>query len=464
MDRWGTVGARRSAWLGGKRQPTHLCVLTLSARTASTPRGSHCIELHGLDVGTAVASNEEGIGQRQARMVGWRRGEESGVARRTARRCGTDHGGATWLGGQWGGVGGKRSRGAVARRAEWRRIDLGIGIVPTSSLPKVALSVGRDGEARIVVHGAGDILKVFVRIRGGGEEWALEKTVQLSVAMLGLKGHRWISLACERPVVAATDHGAPPGAAGARDHGGVPFGHGHNGGGAPALASGGLREPRIHLVLLLVPNTGTFVLLLVLASGRSALQPKAQKTDASKEGKFTCVYIPHLVEESRCSQVVHYKLELLEETLFLTVNIIDRFLAHETVVQKKLKLVGVTAMLLACKYEEVSVPVVEDLILICDRAYTRAGILEMERRIVNTHNFNMSVPTPYCFMRRFLKAAQSEKKLELLSFFMIELSLVEYEMLQFCPSMLAAAAIYTAQCTMLAWSFCDIDICFVVII
>jgi cyclin B len=74
---------------------------------------------------------------------------------------------------------------------------------------------------------------------------------------------------------------------------------------------------------------------------------------------------------------VHYKLELLEETLFLTVNIIDRYLALEDVVRKKLQLVGVTAMLLACKYEEVSVPVVEDLILICDRAYTRADILEM---------------------------------------------------------------------------------------
>ena len=132
---------------------------------------------------------------------------------------------------------------------------------------------------------------------------------------------------------------------------------------------------------------------------------------------------------------VHYKLELLEETLFLNVNIIDRFLALENVVRKKLQLVGVTAMLLACKYEEVSVPVVEDLILICDRAYTRADILEMvkmvnififcakdkkiremtlkfmqERWIVNTLKFNMSVPTPYCFMRRFLKAAQAEKK------------------------------------------------------
>jgi hypothetical protein len=52
-------------------------------------------------------------------------------------------------------------------------------------------------------------------------------------------------------------------------------------------------------------------------------------------------------------------------------------LACENVVRKKLQLVGVTAMLLACKYEEVSVPIVEDLILICDRAYTRADILEM---------------------------------------------------------------------------------------
>ncbi|PRQ47240.1 putative cyclin [Rosa chinensis] len=68
-------------------------------------------------------------------------------------------------------------------------------------------------------------------------------------------------------------------------------------------------------------------------------------------------------------------------------------------------------MLLACKYEEVSVPV--------------------ESLILNTLQFNMSVPTPYVFMKRFLKAAQSDKKLELLSFFLIELSLVEYEMLKF---------------------------------
>ncbi|XP_073046362.1 cyclin-B2-4-like [Primulina eburnea] len=149
---------------------------------------------------------------------------------------------------------------------------------------------------------------------------------------------------------------------------------------------------------------------------------------------------------------VHYKFELMEETLYLTVNLIDRFLALQSVVRKKLQLVGVTAMLLACKYEEVSVPVVDDLILISDRAYCRKEVLDMEKLIVNTLQFNLSVPTPYVFMRRFLKAAQSDKTLELLSFFTIELCLVESEMLKFSPSLLAAAAIYTAQCALNGFS------------
>lgn len=67
----------------------------------------------------------------------------------------------------------------------------------------------------------------------------------------------------------------------------------------------------------------------------------------------------------------------MQETLYLTVNLIDRFLAIEPVMRKKLQLVGITALLLACKYEEVSVPVVEDLIVISDRAYTRNEVLQM---------------------------------------------------------------------------------------
>ncbi|KAG4214182.1 hypothetical protein ERO13_A01G105300v2 [Gossypium hirsutum] len=164
----------------------------------------------------------------------------------------------------------------------------------------------------------------------------------------------------------------------------------------------------------------------------------AQQHDINE--KMRAILIDWLIE-------VHYKFELMEETLYLTVKVIDRFLSVHQVVRKKLQLVGITAMLLACKYEEVSVPVVEDLILISDKAYSRKEVLDMEKLMINTLQFNLSSPTPYVFMRRFLKAAQSNKKLELLSFFMIELCLVEYEMLKFPPSLLAAAAIFTAQCT-----------------
>ncbi|XP_057968410.1 G2/mitotic-specific cyclin-2-like [Malania oleifera] len=165
----------------------------------------------------------------------------------------------------------------------------------------------------------------------------------------------------------------------------------------------------------------------------------AQQFDINE--KMRAILIDWLIE-------VHHKFELRDETLFLTVNLIDRFLARQRVVKKKLQLVGLSALLLACKYEEVCVVVVEDLIFISDRAYARKELLDMEKLMLNTIQFNMSVPTPYVFMRRFLKAAQSDKKLELLSFFLIELCLVEYEMLKFSPSLLAAAAIYTAYCTL----------------
>ena len=89
---------------------------------------------------------------------------------------------------------------------------------------------------------------------------------------------------------------------------------------------------------------------------------------------------------------MHHKFDLQHETLFLTVNLIDRFLAKQNVARKKLQLVGLVAMLLACKFEEVSVPVVDDLIFISDKAYSRSEILEMVRilnRILDSFLFNI---------------------------------------------------------------------------
>jgi cyclin B len=55
---------------------------------------------------------------------------------------------------------------------------------------------------------------------------------------------------------------------------------------------------------------------------------------------------------------VHHKLSLMPETLYLTVYIIDQYLSMETVQRKEVQLVGVSAMLIACKYEEIWAPLV----------------------------------------------------------------------------------------------------------
>ncbi|MFS8016717.1 putative cyclin domain-containing protein [Helianthus anomalus] len=163
-----------------------------------------------------------------------------------------------------------------------------------------------------------------------------------------------------------------------------------------------------------------------------------QQSDINE--KMRAILIDWLIE-------VHHKFDLQHETLFLTVNLIDRFLATQSVVRKKLQLVGLVAMLLACKYEEVSVPVVDDLVFISDKAYSRSDILEM-KLMLNTLEFNISVPTAYVFLKRYLKAAQSDSKLDQMSFFLMELCLVEYETVKFTPSFLAAASVYTAQCSL----------------
>ncbi len=65
--------------------------------------------------------------------------------------------------------------------------------------------------------------------------------------------------------------------------------------------------------------------------------------------------------------------------------------------------VGVTAMLIASKYEEIWAPEVRDFVFISDKAYTRDQILNMEKLMLNTLHFNLTLPTAYSFLGRFLK-------------------------------------------------------------
>lgn len=79
-----------------------------------------------------------------------------------------------------------------------------------------------------------------------------------------------------------------------------------------------------------------------------------------------------------------------------------------TVTRSKLQLVGVAAMLVAAKYEEIYAPEVKDFVYITDRAYTEKEILKMEIKILSVLQFDLGRPLPLHFLRRASKAGGVE--------------------------------------------------------
>ncbi|CAJ1916022.1 unnamed protein product [Sphenostylis stenocarpa] len=145
---------------------------------------------------------------------------------------------------------------------------------------------------------------------------------------------------------------------------------------------------------------------------------------------------------------VNTKFDLSPETLYLTINIIDRFLAVKNVPRREMQLVGISAMLIASKYEEVS-----SLVFLSDGAYTHEQILVMEKIILGKLEWNLTVPTPLVFLVRFIKASVPDQELENMAHFLSELGMMNYATLRYCPSMVAASAVYAARCTLNKASF-----------
>uniref|UniRef100_A0A8C7ZWB3 G2/mitotic-specific cyclin-B1 n=1 Tax=Oryzias sinensis TaxID=183150 RepID=A0A8C7ZWB3_9TELE len=151
-------------------------------------------------------------------------------------------------------------------------------------------------------------------------------------------------------------------------------------------------------------------------------------------GNMRAILIDWLVQ-------VGLKFRLLQETMYMTVGIIDRFLQDHPVPKKQLQLVGVTAMFLASKYEEMYPPEISDFAYVTDRAYTTAQIRDMEMTILRVLKFQLGRPLPLQFLRRASKIYEVTAEQHTLAKYLLELSMVDYDMAHFPPSLVASAAL-----------------------
>jgi len=143
---------------------------------------------------------------------------------------------------------------------------------------------------------------------------------------------------------------------------------------------------------------------------------------------------------------VSLQFKLLQETLYLTVDTVDRFLSlnGSKLQYKTLQLVGVASMLIACKYEEMYVPEVNDFVFITDQAYEAKEILAKELEIMKALGFNLGKPIALNFLRRNSKAGYVDVKHHSLAKYILEESMTSYPLASVKPSEKAAGALLIA--------------------
>lgn len=151
--------------------------------------------------------------------------------------------------------------------------------------------------------------------------------------------------------------------------------------------------------------------------------------------KMRAILVDWLVE-------VHYRFSLQTETLFLTINIIDSYLSQKHILRTKFQLLGVTSLLIACKYEEIFFPDLKDFVYITDKSYSKNEILLMEREILNTLQFNVTIPSPL----RFFEIIALNYNFDEIEFtygkYLLESFLIDPKKNKYLPSVIALAVGY----------------------
>ncbi|XP_071759658.2 G2/mitotic-specific cyclin-B3 isoform X2 [Centroberyx gerrardi] len=144
---------------------------------------------------------------------------------------------------------------------------------------------------------------------------------------------------------------------------------------------------------------------------------------------------------------VQENFELNHETLYLAVKMTDHYLSLTPVNRENLQLIGSTTMLIASKFEERSPPCVDDFLYICDDAYQREELISMEAGILQTLGFDISIPIPYRFLRRYAKCVSAGMDTLTLARYVCEMSLQEMELVPERGSLLASACLLIALVT-----------------
>lgn len=133
----------------------------------------------------------------------------------------------------------------------------------------------------------------------------------------------------------------------------------------------------------------------------------------------------------------------MSETLYVTINIVDRYLSLKQIKKAELHLLGVTALLISTKYEEIYPPELKDLLQVSENKFTKQEVLKMESKILSTLDFDFMYPSSLRFLERFRKLSTTASDDQIFYFaqYINEIALLDASLLKYKQSEIAAASL-----------------------
>ncbi|KAF8525065.1 cyclin [Hysterangium stoloniferum] len=147
---------------------------------------------------------------------------------------------------------------------------------------------------------------------------------------------------------------------------------------------------------------------------------------------------------------VHLTFHLRPETLYLTLNIVDRYVSRRVVYKKHYQLVGCAALWIAAKFEDAKerVPTVHDLVQICHKAYDASAFIQMEHHVLHTIQWIVGHPTAEAWLRlACCESVVEDTKTQNVARFLMEITLFYREFVKYTPSAIAQGALLLARFT-----------------
>ncbi|BFG00798.1 putative cyclin-A3-1 [Drosophila madeirensis] len=144
---------------------------------------------------------------------------------------------------------------------------------------------------------------------------------------------------------------------------------------------------------------------------------------------------------------VHSKLCLRDEVFEMAIGIIDRYLQQvvKEILPSDLNLMGLTALILASKYEHPRPTFITWFLIHTNGGFTTEMICDMELNILQTINGDLSRPLPSQFLHCFCMATEDfAVECQHLAHYYVELALMDTELASVKPSEMAAAALFIA--------------------